>query len=176
MRLYITLLIFFLSIPFLDAQLIQFDHGKVEFHTSSIMSDIEAVSDEITASVDLESGLVDIRIPISSFEFEYDMMKDHFNEDYLESDVYPDATFEGKVNQALGDIESALEVDVTGDLIIHGVKKKISVTATISEKDGFTRVKCVFPIVFKDFNVDEPSILSKSVAKDVELKAILYFK
>lgn len=176
MRIYISVLVFCLSLSMSKAQVLSFDHGKVEFHTSSIMSDIEAVSNDIDVSFDLTSGAVDIRIPIASFEFEYEMMRDHFNEDYLESDTYPDATFTGKITSNNINIETASEVEVIGDLTIHGVTKKISFDAMLSKKDSFTKVKCVFPIVFKDFNIDEPSILSKSVAKDVELKAIIYLK
>lgn len=158
------------------AQVLSFDHGKVNFHTSSIMSDIAAESKDIDISLDLQSGDVDIQIPITSFEFEYEMMQDHFNEEYLESDKYPDATFKGKIVGELSNILAANEVDVMGELTIHGVTRKIEFAAIISKKDDLTKVKCNFPIVFKDFNIDEPSILSKSVAKDVECKAIIYLK
>lgn len=176
MRIYFILLVVLLSISIGQAQVLAFDHGKVEFHTSNIMSDIEAVSNELEASLDLESGTVDIRIPITSFEFEYEMMQDHFNEEYLESDRFPDATFKGNIVQDIGSIEGATQVDVTGALSIHGVTKSTSFTATLTQQDDFLKVKCVFPIVFKDFDVEEPSILVKTLAKDVEMKAILYLK
>lgn len=159
-----------------SAQILTFDHGKVEFHTSSIMSDIEAVSEDISVSLDLQSGAVKIGMSISSFEFEYEMMQEHFNEEYLESHIYPDATFTGKVIQDITNITQAVEVDVSGTLTIHGVTKPANFKATLSKVDGFTKVKCMFPIVFKDFGVDEPSILTKSVAKDVEVKGLLYLK
>ena len=158
------------------AQVLAFDHGKVEFHTSSIMSDIEAVSKDVEVKLDLESRVVEIRIPIETFEFEYEMMQEHFNEEYLESGQYPDASFKGQITQDISNIQAPKDVDVTGQLTIHGVTKETQFKATLSKKDGFTRVKCIFPIVFKDYNVEEPSILTKSVAKDVEVKGILYLK
>jgi len=175
------LLILVITIIFFGAgeaqtQVLSFDHGKVEFHTSNIMSDIEAESKVIDARLDIQTGQVDISIPISSFEFEYEMMQDHFNEEYLESEKYPKASFKGQITQDITAIETSGEVNITGDLSIHGVTKAISFTATLSQQDGFTRVKCVFPIVFKDFNVEEPSILSKAIAKDVEFKGVLYLK
>lgn len=173
----IIALLFLLGIAhYGQAQVLSFDHGKVEFHTSSIMSDIEATSEEFEASLDLQTGDVAVRIPIASFEFEYDMMQDHFNEEYMESEKFPQATFLGHISQDISNIIEAVEVDVVGELMIHGVTVPTSITATLSKKEDFTRVKCVFPIVFKDFNVEEPSILTKSVAKDVELKGIFYLK
>ncbi len=158
------------------AQELIFDHGEVEFYTSSILSDIEATSEDIDVTLNLESREVDIRIPIESFEFEYEMMQDHFNEEYLESDKYPLAIFSGIIDKDLTDQSESMEVNVTGDLTIHGITKPASFQATISKSDEFTIVKCKFKIVFKDFNVKEPSVLTKKLAKDVELKSTLYLK
>ncbi len=166
----------FCFISALSAQVLSFDHGKVEFHTSSIMSDIEATSTEITVNLDVETGIFDLVIPIESFEFEYEMMQDHFNEEYIESHLYPDAVFKGKVSQDISNLDEPLEVDVSGQLTMHGVTQTTGFKATLSKSDGFTKVKCKFPVVFKDFKVDEPSILSKAVAKDVEVKGLLYLK
>lgn len=160
----------------IQAQVLSFDHGKVEFHTSSIMSDIEAESEEIELSLDLDTRAVELRIPIASFEFEYEMMQEHFNEEYLESDQYPEASFKGQITQEISNIQEPIDVDVSGKLTIHGVTRDTQFKATLSKKDGFIRVKCEFPVVFKDYNVDEPSILSKAVAKDVKVKGLLYLK
>ncbi len=173
---FLVLTLLLASTSFVYGQILNFDHGKVAFHTSSIMSDIEASSEVMEVSLDIVSGAVELRIPISSFEFEYEMMQDHFNEEYLESDKFPDATFKGQIAQDISNIQESTEVDLSGQLTIHGVTKSTNFKATLAKQDGMTKVKCVFPIVFKDYNVDEPSILTKSVAKDVELKATFYLK
>ncbi|MBX2817538.1 MAG: YceI family protein [Saprospiraceae bacterium] len=157
-------------------QLLTLDHGKVEFHTKSIMSDIEAESTEMEARMDLDNGSVEIQIPIASFEFEYEMMQDHFNEDYLESEKYPNATFQGTIRKDIEVGSEPAEFELKGALTIHGVTQETTLVATLSKKENLTKVRCVFPVVFKDFGVDEPSILTKSVAKDVEVKALLYLK
>lgn len=166
-----------IAVSSIQAQLLSFDHGEIEFYTSSMLSDIEATTSEVTqATIDIKTGEVEMKIAIETFEFEYEMMQEHFNEEYMESDKFPHAIFTGKVDQDLSDLTTAIEVDVSGDLTIHGVKKKTTFKANISKKEGFTVVKCKFPIVFKDFNVEEPSILVKTLAKDVELKSTLYLK
>jgi len=159
-----------------QGQVLSFDHGKVEFSTSSIMSDIEAISEEMKASLNQETGAVEIIIPIQSFEFEYEMMQDHFNEEYLESEKYPEARFIGSITGDISNIQDDQIVDITGNMTLHGVTKPIQLKATLSKSEGMTKVKSTFPIVFKDYGVDEPSILTKSVAKDVEVKVLLYLK
>lgn len=173
---YLTVISLLLTSTLLEAQVLTFDHGEVEFHTSSIMSDIEAFSEEMDVQLDTTTGDFEIVIPIESFDFEYEMMQDHFNEDYLESEKYPNATFSGKIGQKIPSLEEAFTTDISGDMTIHGVTKAMSFPATFSEKEGLMRVRCTFPIVFKDFEVDEPSILTKAVAKDVEVKVSIYLK
>lgn len=165
-----------LSFSTIKAQVLSFDHGKIEFYTTTIVSDIEAVSETVEVKLDILSRAVELKIPIASFEFEYEMMQEHFNEEYLESEQFPDAIFKGKINQDISNLVEAVEVEVSGDLTIHGITKQTTFKATISQKEGFTLVKCKFPVVFKDFKVEEPSILSKSVAKEVTVKSILYLK
>lgn len=176
MRNYLAIIGLVLTSTLLKAQVLTFDHGEVEFHTSSIMSDIEAFSEEMDVQLDTTTGDFEIVIPIESFDFEYEMMQDHFNEDYLESEKYPNATFKGKIPQKIPALEEAFTIDISGDMTIHGVTKAMSFPATFSEKDGMMRVRSTFPIVFKDFEVDEPSILTKAVAKDVEVKVSIYLK
>jgi len=171
---YNLVVLLFLCLNYSQAQVLSFDHGEVEFYTSSIMSDIEAISEEVQVKLDIPSGNVELIIPIASFEFEYELMQEHFNEEYLESDKFPEATFKGKIAQDISNLSEDTEIDVSGTLTIHGITKETTFKATISKKEDFTLVKCQFLVVFKDFNVEEPSILSKSVAKDVVVKSVLY--
>jgi polyisoprenoid-binding protein YceI len=173
---YLLLVVVLFSVNTIQAQVISFHHGGVKFYTSSIMSDIDAISEDIDVKLNLQSGDVQITIPIESFEFEYELMQEHFVEEYMESEKFPSATFKGKIAQDLSGEFEAIEIDVSGNLTIHGVTKEIQFVANISKNTDYTIVKCKFPVVFKDFNVKEPAILSKSVAKDVEVKGNLYLK
>lgn len=174
---YFLVTVFVLIFGFTRAQILTFDHGEIEFYTSSVLSDIEAVADKATVNFNVETGEIDVLIDIMSFEFEYDLMKNHFNEKHMETDRFPTATFKGKVEQDLSaGIENETEVDASGDLTIHGVTKRVSIKANISNEGEFTVVKTKIPVVFEDYNVDEPSILTKSVAKNVEVKGTLYLK
>ena len=167
----------FFSFNCLNAQILTFDHGEIEFYTSTVVSDIEAVSEKADVSLNMGTGDVSVTIEIKSFEFEYDLMQEHFNEKYIESDKFPKATFKGKILQDIsGGIENETEVDVSGNLTIHGITNEIKFKANLSNQGDFTVVKSKIPVVFKDYGVDDPSILTKSVAQDVEIKSTLYLK
>ena len=161
----------------LNAQTLTFDHGEIEFYTASMISDIEAVNDKAMVNLNIQTGEIEVSADIKSFEFEYDLMQKHFNEEYVESDKFPKATFKGKILQDLTKgINNEMNVEATGKLTMHGITKDIKLNATISKQGEFTVIKAKIPVVFKDYNVEEPSILSKSVAKDVEVKCTFYLK
>ena len=167
---------FLFSLNNLHAQILSFDHGKVEFYTASILSDIDAFTEKVDVKLDIRTKNIEVEININSFEFEYDLMQEHFVEKYMESDKFPQSTFKGKISQDISNIIEEMEIDALGELTIHGVTRKIKVKAHISKKEDFTIVKFKIPVVFANYNIDEPSILTKSVAKDVEVKSILYLK
>ncbi|NQU55176.1 MAG: YceI family protein [Bacteroidetes bacterium] len=165
-----------LSLNTLQAQMLSFDHGKIELYTASVLSDIDGVTEKANVKLDIQTGNIEVTIDIKSFEFEYELMQEHFNEKYMESDKFPQAIFKGKISQDISVITDELKVDATGELTIHGVTRKIEVKAIISKKEGYTIVKSKIPVVFKNYKVDEPSILTKSIAKDVEIKSTFYLK
>ena len=166
-----------LSFSCLKAQILRFDHGTIEFYTGTVVSDIEAISEKADVALNLETGEISVVINIESFEFEYELMQEHFNAKYLESDKFPKSTFKGKIVQDISNgIENETKVDVSGKLTIHGVTKDIKFKADLSKQGDFTIVKTKIPIVFKDYNIEDPSILTKSVAKEVEVKCSIYLK
>ncbi len=167
---------FLLLINNLYAQVLSFHHGEVEFYTETVMSDIEAVTKTAVVKLDIQTGNFEATVNIQSFEFEYDVMQKHFNENHMESDKFPQATFKGKIVQNISNITDEMEVDAIGKMTIHGVSNEIKVKVNISEKEGYTVVQCKIPVVFKDYKVEEPSILSKSVAKDVLINVSVYLK
>ena len=174
---YFILLVALFLFDGLNAQILNFDHGTIEFYTGTVVSDIEAVSKKADVSLNLETGEISAMINITSFEFEYDLMQEHFNEKYMESDKFPQATFKGKILQDISNgTDNGMNVDVSGKLTIHGVTKDIRFKASLSKQNDFTVVKTKITVIFKDYGIDDPSIITKSVAKDVEVKGTLYLK
>ena len=64
---------------------------------------------------------------MKSFEFKKKLMQEHFNENYVESDTYPNSTFKGKITN-MDDVDldtnGKYKVNVEGELTIHGVTKE----------------------------------------------------
>ena len=147
------------------------DNGKVKFFSDALFEDIEAVTKKATAALNASTGDVAVLIPIKSFVFKKSLMQEHFNENYLESDKYPEATFKGKI----ADINvpkpgEKKQVIIPGMLTIHGVPQSREITVTLETKtDGSVWVTGNFEVKVADHKVKIPSIVFQNIAELVEV-------
>src|SRR5687767_2349221 len=81
------------------AQLYTCNEGVVTFFSEAPLENIEATNSRISSLLNTSNNEVMFIVHIRGFTFDKDLMKEHFNEKYLESDKYPTSTFKGKINE-----------------------------------------------------------------------------
>jgi polyisoprenoid-binding protein YceI len=147
--------------------------GITEFKGSvQSFEPVEAVNSSTTAIIDIKTGDVAALVFIKSFHFEIALMEEHFNENYMDSDEYPKATFKGKVeNFDFDKITDGISKHVVkGQLMIHGVVKDISIVVMLSKSEGRLVLASQFSVNPKDFKIDIPSIVEEKIADKIEIK------
>src|SRR6476469_7728532 len=76
--------------------------GKIHFVSDAPLEHIEASSDQLSGGIDISTREIYFELRIVSFNgFNSALQREHFNENYMESDVYPKATFKGKIVDAV---------------------------------------------------------------------------
>ena len=135
-------------------------NSKIEFYSYAPLEDIQAVNTESVGAIDIESGEFIIKIPVNSFEFPNKLMQKHFNDSYLETDIYPECIFRGKLN----------ENSASGEINLHGVTKKIEIpiSKTINEENII--ISTDFKILLKDHKIKIPRLLFQNIAEEIEIK------
>lgn len=107
-----------------------------------------------------------------SFEFRKALMQEHFNENYVESDKYPRATFNGEIIEAdqldLTDAKDNM-VKVKGSLTIHGVTHPIETTGNIKAGNGKLILIANFEIQISDYKISIPSLVKDKVSNKVRI-------
>ena len=137
-------------------------NGKITF-SSPTDEDVKAVNNEVSSRI-ADNGQITFSLLIKGFKFKYAEMQDHFNDQYLNSTLFPRADFKGMmVNIKEVDFtkDGSYKVSVKGDLNLHGVSKNITTNGTIEIKSGKPTVSCKFVMLMKDFNVDASSVTEK---------------
>src|SRR2546429_2267412 len=70
----------------------------VKFFSDAAIEDITADNTKSSSIFNEATGDVVFSIPIKEFEFEKSLMKEHFNEKYMETEQFPKSTFQGKIS------------------------------------------------------------------------------
>jgi len=126
----------------------------------------------VNAAIDISTGDFVFKVLMKSFVFQKALMQEHFNENYVESDKFPEATFIGKVTN-LKDInfskEGVYNADVEGKLTIHNETKNILAKGTFEVKQDKLLGNAKFNLVVADYKIKIPNTVVNNIGKTVEV-------
>jgi hypothetical protein len=151
-----------------NAQKYMTRNGTVSFYSKTSLEDIKATNNQAYAIVDASAKNIAFQLLMKSFLFDKELMQEHFNEKYVESDKYPKASFTGNY---IGDVNTAKDgtynVTVKGQLTMHGITKPVEAPATIQVQNGHLISKCTFQVAPADYNISIPSLVKDKIAKQI---------
>ncbi len=159
-----------------QAQKYRLSSSEVSFFSEAPMENIEAFSEETKSIFDESSGEIAFIVPIKSFIFDKSLMQEHFNENYLESDKYPNARFEGKLVHYDPDKEGEQQVRAKGTLTIHGVSQPVDVPGTVIRDSSGIGMEANFPVKVADYDIEIPKIVFYNIAEEVEVRVKLQYQ
>jgi polyisoprenoid-binding protein YceI len=147
--------------------------GQISFFSKTPMENIQAVNNEVTSMLNTTTGEVVFAVLIKSFRFERALMEEHFNENYMESDKLPKASFQGKITDLSAvdfKKEGSYSVTVSGELTIHGVKQQVSATGTLLVSKDKISINSSFTVKPGDYKITIPSLVAEKIADSIEVK------
>ncbi len=167
----LTAAIIICAVPFYGQHFIT-KNGHISFYSDGPLEKIEAHNKQVNSALNIETGDMVFKVLMKSFVFEKALMQEHFNENYVESDKFPNATFKGKVVN-MSDItltkDGTYEADVEGELTIHGISNKIEDKGTfIVSKEGI-HGNSKFNILLADYDISIPGAVTGKIAEEIEI-------
>lgn len=167
--------VFLLPFCSLAQDLYKAENAFVSFFSEAKIEDIAAENHKATSFLNTKTGELVFSVPIRDFEFEKSLMKEHFNENYMEVEKgknYERATFKGKITN-LSEVnlseEGVHEVTVEGDLMIHNVSKKYKTQAKLTRSGDMFTGEAKFMVRLEDHKVKIPKMLFSNIAEEVEV-------
>lgn len=146
--------------------------AKVKFNSETPLEKIEAVNKSGTCVLDAATGKMEWKVLIKGFLFEKALMQEHFNENYMESSTYPNATFKGQITN-LSDVnftqDGKYNVKTSGKLTIHGVERDVNMEGTLKVSKGTLEVLSNFTIKPEDYKITIPSLVKDNIAKEIKV-------
>jgi hypothetical protein len=145
--------------------------GFIGFYSKTAMEDIRAENNQVYAIIDAGKKNLAFAVLLKGFVFPKELMQEHFNENYAESDKYPKASFSGAYT---GDIQpdkdGVYKVIVKGNLTLHNVTKPIETPATLEVRGGRLLGQAAFKLKPEDFNISIPGIVRDKIDKEMDVK------
>ena len=153
--------------------------GKIKFFSKAKLENIEAVNNQVSSVLDSATGGMAFTLLMKAFVFEKDLMKEHFNEKYVESDKFPKATFKGNIENFNKIVltDKAQSVVIKGKLTIHGETKDVEVTGTLlRNKEGKIVAHATFSINLDDYKIKIPSAVKDNISKTIEITVDMQYE
>ncbi len=154
-----------------DTAIFRANTGKVSFLSSAPLEKIKASSTKLYGVIDPVKRIFNFAIPISSFDgFNSPLQKEHFNENYLESQKIPKAFFKGKIIEEV-DLSKVgtYNVRAKGMLNIHGIEKEYIIKAKIVSAGNKINIESNFNIILNDFGIRIPKVVNQKIAEEIAL-------
>ncbi|RYU90485.1 YceI family protein [Mucilaginibacter terrigena] len=146
-------------------------NAVVTLYSKAPIEDIEARTDKGTSVLNTATGELAFSVPIRSFKFDKALMQEHFNENYMESDKYPQATFKGKLTDKV-DVtkDGTYPVTASGVLEVHGVKQTRSIPGKLTVANGAISLTSEFTVACKDHKIEIPTLVFHNIAESIRIQ------
>lgn len=143
---------------------------KISFFSETKMENIDATNTVTKPVFNAKTGDFAIQAQQNAFMFKSAFMQEHYNENYVESEKYPYATFKGKVKETIDYSKDGIyNVNMEGTLDMHGVALPRTITGTISVKGGSITMESKFDVKVADHKIKVPSLYVEKIAEVVQV-------
>lgn len=140
------------------------EKGWVRMFSDATLEDIEAWHRKPQVVYRNSDHKLIIKLPVSQFDFKNQTMEDHFNEHYMETAQFPNATFDGTMSEQTGGAAIA-----KGNLTMHGVTKPVEIKGTTQNLNGKMILKGAFKVKTADYGIKIPELLFEKIAEEIDI-------
>jgi polyisoprenoid-binding protein YceI len=99
-------------------------------------------------------------------------MQQHFNENYLESEKFPFATFKGTINELINFSKSGTyNLSASGILNIHGIDQERTIKGKLIIDENNLNLQGRFDVMLTDHKIDIPKLFFKKIAEKIAVTA-----
>jgi polyisoprenoid-binding protein YceI len=143
--------------------------GIAHFRSDAPLEMIEAESKELKGLIDFEQETFAFSISINSFRgFNSALQREHFNENYMETEKFARATFAGKLIEKI-DISQPGQYTVRakGKLNIHGVEQERIIPVTLTIQNQQILIHSTFNVILQDHNIAIPKVVQQKIADTI---------
>lgn len=171
-RAFITLILFSIPCTILSqTSFYRVISGQIALSSNAPLEVIKASTSSVRAIIDPSRGSFRFSTPINSFRgFNSALQKKHFNTNYMESDRYPDARFEGNIIEKIDFRQDGVyTIRAKGQFSVHGVSRERIIKGTLRVKNGKLYLESDFSVILEDHDITIPKIVNQKIAEEINI-------
>ena len=160
-----------------DRTLYRVDRSSVRFISEAPLERITASTDKTTGVLDLDQRTFAVQVPLRSLEgFNSPLQREHFNENYVRSQQYPNSVFSGRIIEHV-DLRTPGEhrVRAKGMFELHGVERERILDCRLVVTSTDVRVMADFGVLLQDHDIRVPRVVQQKIASEVQVEVDLRF-
>jgi len=152
-----------------DKNVYQSVKGRILFRSNAPLEIIEARSTRLRGVIDPANQNFAWTVEVASFEgFNSPLQREHFNENYMESSKFSQATFTGKIIEKIDfEQDGSYPVRAKGKFLVHGVEQERIIKGTLEIKGKKLRIQATFTVPLTDHNITIPKIVHQKIAEEI---------
>ena len=156
---------------FPPATIYRCDNGKVILKSDAALEMIQAQSNKLRGAVDFSTNSFAWTVEIRSFEgFNNQLQREHFNENYMESDKYPKASFTGKIIEQVNlEVDGVYAVRAKGKISVHGVEQERIIKSQVTVAGKRIQISSTFTVPLSEHNITIPRIVYQKIAEEISV-------
>ncbi|HCS21065.1 MAG TPA: YceI family protein [Bacteroidetes bacterium] len=147
------------------------EKGEIGFLSDAPLEHIEARSKQLRGLVQLDTRRFAFSVAIGTFEgFNSALQREHFNENYLESQKYPQATFSGKLLDEISVNKTGKQtIRVKGQFTVHGVSKERTIEVQVEHTKNKLDIVAAFQVPLADHAIEIPRLVTQKIAESIQV-------
>lgn len=145
--------------------------GQTSFFSQTPLEDISASNDRVLVLLNTSNGEIAIKMQQRNFHFSNKLMEEHYNENYMETEKYPSASFSGKIKEKIDyGKDGSYAVSADGILDIHGVKQSRTLKGQLVVAGGQITLTCTFDVKLVNHKIEVPTLVIAKIAESITVK------
>lgn len=148
--------------------------SKVKFKSEAPLETIIAESTELKGILELQSKNFAFTINNESFKgFNSSLQREHFNDNYLDTDRYPVISYTGRIIDEIDfNKPGVYTVRAKGMMNVKGINRERLIKSTVEVKANAIKISTEFTVLLDDYSIRIPRVVNQKIASEIQISLV----
>lgn len=154
--------------------LYEVNKSNISFNSDAPKEIISASSNALVGLLDIDKKTFVFKIEMGSFNgFNNPLQREHFKENYMETNLYPTAFFKGKiVDDADLSKDGTYTLRAKGKLNIHGIESERIIKVQVIKSKNEISITSNFSVMLDDHSIKIPRVVFEKLAPEIKVNLL----